>query len=229
MSLAIAASTAVPFLFPPVHLRTTGLGLNAPPPELSLVDGGVYDNLGLEWFQGWDRGRPDGARPCDFILVVDASGPLRTEPRRFGWRSSLSRSQKAQYAQTRASRIRWFVDQLVGGKMQGLLVQIDKEPAQFRPPAGVTRIANAADGALPEGFANALAGLRTDLDRFLPEEAELLIYHGYWSTHVRLRHIRPDLAVALPSWTTYAALSADQSARLLRLLHTGERRRLSRR
>jgi NTE family protein len=229
LSLSIAASTAVPFLFPPVHLRTAGLGLTNPPPELSLVDGGVYDNLGLEWFQGWDRGRPEGARACDFILAVDASGPLRVSPRHFGWIRSLKRSQGAQYAQTRASRVRWFVDQLIAGHMEGLLVQIDKEPSRFRPPAGVPVLADAADGALPEGFADALAGLRTDLDRFLPEEAELLMYHGYWSTHVRLRHLGSELAVEHPRWRQYASISSPEAAKLLAVLRAGERRSLRRR
>ena len=228
LSLAIAASTAVPFLFPPVHLRTSGLGLADAPTELSLVDGGVYDNLGLEWFQGWDRGRPDDARLCEFILAVDASGPLRTSPRRFGWGRSLFRSQGAQYAQTRASRVRWFVDQLIGGRMQGLLVQIDREPARFKPPAGVDVVAGAAEGALPEGFADALTGLRTDLDRFLAAEAELLMYHGYWSTHVRLRHLRPDLAVPVPQWRKYADLTDRAAADLLAVLAAGERRSLRR-
>jgi predicted acylesterase/phospholipase RssA len=228
LSLAIAATTAVPLLFPPVHLRTAGLGLKDAPPELSLVDGGVYDNLGLEWFQGWDRGRPAGARPCDFILAVDASGPLRPAPRRYGWVRSVLRSQEAQYAQTRASRVRWFVDQLISGRLEGVIVQIDKEPRRFVPPNGVDVIADAADGALPEGFADALTGLRTDLDRFLPDEARALMYHGYWSTHVRLRHLRPDLAVARPDWTEYADLTADQAARLIATLRGGERRRLRR-
>jgi hypothetical protein len=113
--------------------------------------------------------------------------------------------------------------------VRGLLVQIDKEPAQFRPPDGVERIGDAADGALPEGFASALAGIRTDLDRFLPEEAELLMYHGYWSTHMRLRHLWPDLAVADPNWTTYAALPSRQEVQLLSLINAGERRSLNRR
>jgi NTE family protein len=228
LSLAIAASTAVPFLFPPVHVRTAGLGLADAPPELSLVDGGVYDNLGLEWFQGWNRGRPDGARECEFIVAVDASSPLRTSLRRFGWGRSLFRSQGAQYAQTRASRVRWFVDQLMSGRMEGLLVQINKEPARFEPPPGVDIMAGAADGALSEGFADALTRLRTDLDRFLPKEAELLMYHGYWSTHVRLRHLRPDLAVRMPRWRQYADLSEGAVAELHAILAAGERRSLRR-
>ena len=229
LAIAIAASTAVPFLFPPVHLRTHGLGLRDPPPELSLVDGGVYDNLGLEWFQGWDRGRPAGARPCNFVLAVDASGPLRSAFRKFGWGRSLLRSKDAQYAQTRASRVRWFVDQMIAGHMRGLLIQIDKGPARFRPPEGVPLVADAASGALPVGFADALTGLRTDLDRFLPEEADLLMYHGYWSTHVRLRHLRPDLAMHSPAWTEYSHLSADRAAHLIGLLRQGERHSLQRR
>lgn len=194
-----------------------------------MVDGGVYDNLGLEWFQGWDRGRPDGARPCNFILAVDASGPLRKSSRHFGWSRSLFRSQGAQYAQTRASRVRWFVDQLIAGRMRGALVQIDKEPTHFRPPEDVPVIADAADGALPEGFADALTSLRTDLDRFLPEEAHLLMYHGYWATHVRLRHIQPDVAVQRPEWTKYATISTGRAAQLLALLREGEGRSVYRR
>lgn len=33
---------------------------------------GVYDNLGLEWFHGWDSGRPDSAEPADFLIVANA-------------------------------------------------------------------------------------------------------------------------------------------------------------
>jgi hypothetical protein len=119
------------------------LGLAGAPPQLSLVDGGVHDNLGLEWFQGRDRGRPDGARACDFILAVDASGALlRISQRRFGWRLSLFRSQGAQYAQTRASRARWFVDQLTGGQMDGLLPGTRGRRA--RPLVGAAQRAKAA-------------------------------------------------------------------------------------
>jgi hypothetical protein len=58
----------VPFFFPAVHLRTEGPGLKRTvPAKLALVDRGVYDNLGLESFQGavllplWERmTREDG-------------------------------------------------------------------------------------------------------------------------------------------------------------------------
>ncbi len=230
IATAVAASTAVPFLFPPVALRTEGLGLkDSTPRELALVDGGVYDNLGLEWFQGWDRGRPAAAREADFIFVVDASGSLGVCERHYGWFSALRRSQEAQYAQTRASRVRWFIEQLIDGKMRGLYIPIDRDPRTFQPPPGVAALSDTADGALPLGFASLLRALRTDLDRFLPDEAVLLMYHGYWATHVRLRHLQPDLAITSPIWREFSDVSPDEEARLRGLLADGARRSVGRR
>lgn len=230
LATALAASTAVPFLFPPVALRTEGLGLKATAPrELALVDGGVYDNLGLEWFQGWDRGRPDTARAAEFILVVDASGPLQIQPKHFGWISSLRRGQAVQYAQTRASRVRWFVDHLIDGKVRGLYIPIDRDPRAYQPPAGLAVIADAGDGSLPAGFADALSRLRTDLDRFLPDEATLLMYHGYWATHVRLRHLHGELGISHPQWRDFDHLFPQERERLERLLAQGAARSLRRR
>lgn len=227
LGTAIAASTAVPFLFPPVQLRTDGLGFkHTVPAKLALVDGGVYDNLGLEWFQGWDRGRPEGARPADFIIAVDASAPLLAEPKRYGWVASLKRSQEAQYAQTRASRVRWFVGQLLTGNLRGVHIPIDRDPRGFQPPPGVAKLGDAADGALPDDFASGISSLRTDLDRFLPDECQLLMYHGYWSAHVRLRHLHPGLAVDHPSWRKYADLDAAENQRLRRVLADGQQRTL---
>jgi len=230
LATAIAASTAVPFLFPPVHLATDNLGLRPNTPhKLALVDGGVYDNLGLEWFQGWDRGRPDAARAADFIITVDASSPLRPKPKRYGWVTSLKRSQEAQYAQTRASRVRWFVDQLLAGNLRGIHVPIDRDPRTFLPPPGLAALAGAAEAALPSELVPLISGLRTDLDRFLPEESQLIMYHGYWATHVRLTHLHPALATATPSWRDYADLSAAHTHRVLHLLQSGRERQLNRR
>lgn len=228
LSTVLAASTAIPLIFPPVHLRTEGLGLSNAPAELSLMDGGVYDNLGLEWFQGWDRGRPAAARPCDFIVVVDASGPLGTVPGRFDWRRSLGRSRAIQYSQSRMSRIRWFVDQLLDKRMEGLYIPIDKDPGKFQPPRDAGADLRLADGALPAGFAADLSQVRTDLDRFDRIESELLAYHGYWSTHVRLHHVRPELAVEIPAWRRYADLSHEHINRLRETVREGAKRRVAR-
>jgi hypothetical protein len=79
------------------------------------------------------------------------------------------------------------------------------------------------EGALPAGFARALSALRTDLDRFRPEEAALLRYHGYWSAHARMATFYPQLALdGSPSWREYASLSDSEVAALDRLLAKGK-------
>ena len=226
---AVAASAAVPVLFPPVYLRTEGLGLLDAPEVLSLVDGGVYDNLGLEWFQGWGSGRPANARDVDFIMVVDASGPMVTRARTMRGLRAINRGREIQYTQTRAARIRWFVGDLIAGRMHGSYLVAKYDPSGFKHPNGAAIDPSLYDGALPAGFAAKLAGLRTDLDRFLPEEAELLRYHGYWSAHARLGALHPALALASrPTWRDYENLPARDADALLDMLASGTKRRLRR-
>lgn len=129
LATAVAASAAVPMLFPPVVLPTKGLGLTDPPEELALADGGVYDNLGLEWFQGWGSGRPPEAVPCNFVIVVNASGRLTRHDRRYGTVDGALRSRDVQYDQTVKLRTRWFVDQLEHGRASGAYVGISGDPA----------------------------------------------------------------------------------------------------
>lgn len=222
----VAASAAVPVVFPPVYLRSEGLGLRDPPPLLSLVDGGVYDNLGLEWFQGWGSGRPPAARPVEFIIVVDASGPMVAQNRTFRGIRAVRRARSVQYTQTRATRIRWFVDDLLHSRQRGIYLVSKYDPAGFRLPDGSPIAPELYDGALPKGFALALASLRTDLDRFLTDESDLLRYHGYWSTHARMGALYPQLALTgEPTWRDYEALSHQDAAQLLRSLAHGRKRR----
>ncbi|MEA2275251.1 MAG: hypothetical protein QOC78_211 [Solirubrobacteraceae bacterium] len=226
---AVAASAAVPVLFPAQYLRTDGFGLRGAPSLLSLVDGGVYDNLGLEWFQGWGSGRPAAARDVDFIIVVDASGPLLAQPRAFRGLRAINRGREIQYTQTRATRIRWFVEELTSGRMHGNYLVSKYDPSGFRLPDRTPIAPELYDGALPAGFAEKLAGLRTDLDRFTNTEALLLRYHGYWSAHARLAGLYPQLAVSgRPRWRDYAELSESDADNLERELASGTGRRLRR-
>ena len=226
LGTAVAASAAVPLLFPPVYLRTDGLGLKDPPGVLSLVDGGVYDNLGLEWFQGWEAGRPVAARPVDFILVVDASGPLGRAPSPLRGIRAISRSRAIQYFQTRASRSRWFVGRLLDDELMGNYLVASADPCEFIGPDRALAKRKLYDGALPAGFGALLAGLRTDLDQFLPEEAHLLRYHGYWSAHVRMKLFYPQFALpGEPAWRDFADLPGDRAAALQKLLRQGAKRR----
>ena len=225
LGTALGASAAVPMIFAPVNLKTDGLGLNDPPPVLSLVDGGVYDNLGLEWFQGWSSGRPAQARAADFLIVVDASGLLEARPRRYRGIRAINREREVQYFQTRAARIRWQIDRMLTGTDRGAFLVTKADPREYRMPDGSPIDPFLARGSLPVGFGRALAGLRTDLDRFTGEESGLLAYHGYWSIHTRLASLHPQLAVSQPQWTEWAEISAVEDERLRTLLAAGAKRK----
>jgi NTE family protein len=225
LGFAAAASAAVPALFPPASLETVGLGLKDAPPTLSLADGGVYDNLGLEWFQGWGSGRPASAVRPDFLIVANAGGLLKGTTHPYGGVRGLFRSKDVQYSQTTKLRVRWFVRDLLAGRERGIYLAIELDPRVYRLPNGTpVDDPQLYEGALPSLLVAPLARLRTDLDRFLPEEANLLSYHAYWSTHARLGALYPKLAVATPAWREYASLTFQEFGRLFRLLEGGARR-----
>ena len=227
LGTAVAASAAFPGSVSVVWLETAGLGLPKAPPVLSLVDGGVYDNLGLEWFQGWNSGRPASAIRPGFVIVVDASGQLAPVDGKVGTLKSIFRDLSVQYQQTLNVRVRWFVDKANDPPgddgLHGVYIGIRHDPRAGTDPAF-------AAGALPAALVKPLALLRTDLDRFLPEEADLLSYHGYWSLHARLKTIAPELAVDSPAWQPprYAQMPDAEAERLAALLARGAERAFSR-
>jgi NTE family protein len=232
LGVAVAASAAFPLSFTVISVPTAELGLpGAPPQVLSLVDGGVYDNTGLEWFQGWESGRPASARRPEFVIAVNASGVLEKTTRRYGSLRALLRELNVQYQQTLNLRVRWMIDRLISGRDRGVYVGIGLDPRAYTDLQGRPIDPSFYGGALPSSLVAPLAHLRTDLDRFSPDEAELLSYHGYWSLHARLATLAPDLAVAAPRWNEprYAQMSAAEEARLLALLQAGRKRKLWRR
>jgi predicted acylesterase/phospholipase RssA len=119
---AVAASAAVPFLFPPVMIDSAGLGLTKPPKQLALVDGGVYDNLGLEWFRPGKTKRPKSYVHCNFVIVVNASGLLRRKDDTYGTVRAANRSRAVQYSQTINLRTRWFVEDLEAKRSSGVYI-----------------------------------------------------------------------------------------------------------
>lgn len=226
LGLAVAASAAVPTLFPPTLLPTAGLALRDAPPTLSLVDGGVYDNLGLEWYSGWESGRPTSASQPNFVIVVNAGGLLDRTTRTYGGVRGMWRSRDVQYSQTTKLRVRRFVDDLHNSRLRGLYLGIAHDPRGFVLPDKTPVDAALYDGALNSALVAPLARLRTDLDRFHPDEVDLLAYHGYWSTHVRLGTFHPSLAVGVPSWRDFAGLTAAEVNALRVFLEGGQRRSL---
>jgi len=228
VATAVAASAAAPPFVPALQLPTAGLGLRNAPATLTLSDGGVYDNLGVEWFQGWSpERRPAQAVPADDLIVVNASGPLHREQRAFSGLVALNRMRKVQFAQTQATRVRWLVAEMEAERQHGLYFGVTGDPRRYRLPAPSRAAIDPTcyAGALPSRLVGALAGLRTDFNRFSVDEARLLAYHGYWSAHARYASLRADEAVAAPSWQEFSDMSEAETARLDGALR-GRRHRL---
>jgi NTE family protein len=228
LGLALAASAAFPHTFTVVQMPTEPLGLpKETPSTITLVDGGVYDNLGLEWFQGRSSARPQGGADVDFVLAINASGALTPATRKVGAGRALMRDISVQYSQTLNVRVRWFVDRLLDAPGSGAYVGINRDPRRYTLADNVTPIPpEFYDGALRSSLASRLARVRTDLDCFTREETSLLSYHCYWSLHARLATFRPDLALARPGWREFADLSASEERRLAALLDDSARFRL---
>jgi predicted acylesterase/phospholipase RssA len=76
LSFAVAASSALPSLFPPALLRREMLSASVEDFPVSphlLTDGGVYDNLG---FEKAVLAEERGQLVVDLIVVSDAGGPF---------------------------------------------------------------------------------------------------------------------------------------------------------
>ena len=218
---AVAASAAFPPSLTVVTLKGSKLGLAAAPKRLSLVDGGVYDNLGLEWFQGWGQNalRPKSAVEPELVIVVNASGQLAVKDKRFFALPAVPRDLAIQYQQSLNLRIRWNDEHMRAHPGTRMYLAIKSDP---RTQAGVPT--SAKTGALPSELVEPLALLRTDLDRFSDDEAGLLSYHAYWTLHARFATFFPHLAVQQPDWTDYGNLSQAEIAHLRRHLEIGAHR-----
>lgn len=79
LSLAVAASSCFPFVFPRMHLKCRDLALTFSEfkGQLALIDGGVGDNLGVAVLLGL---RFCGKLTENAILLVDAERPLTSRP-----------------------------------------------------------------------------------------------------------------------------------------------------
>jgi predicted acylesterase/phospholipase RssA len=223
LAYAVVASSAAPPVVPPVRLDPAPYAWprETPRGDLWLADGGVYDNLGLEWFLG------DGASPgC--LIISEASGYLQPQWKNYRLSGLLGRVQSIEYEQTRAIRQRWLQDQfalkrrveswLSRGEVTPLIADRLREFTSRGVIVSIDRIVSdlawarreLSDWALPKDIASQVSRIRTDIDGFLPVEIELLSYHGYSLAHCYLSTFLPHLAVATPAWRL--DLSPEQAA-----------------
>ncbi|MBN7137333.1 hypothetical protein A7A76_21680 [Lysobacter enzymogenes] len=214
LSCAVAASSSFPPVFGPVRFDADpgdyqrgdyrgddGDALRA---RIELSDGGVYDNLATE----------PSLRRYREVLVSDAGGPFVFESKRW-WLSRLMRYTQVMGNQAEALRKRLFFGQAEIGSFSGVYWSL----TGYRDEG--------ADGYSPALVRDVLGRLRTDLDRFLDVEFEVLVNHGYFAAHDALWRQNGWVSEAAPAVWPYPQ-RADES-RVRRWLRRSHARVLHRR
>ncbi|MEM5368984.1 patatin-like phospholipase family protein [Paraburkholderia azotifigens] len=139
LSEAMAASAAYPLLIGPLRINASKLqwskratwggtteeeqSISAPFEWLHLMDGGIYDNLGMEPL--FDVGKQTPKPGVDFIIVSDAGAALTRQPLHAQWSwKRLSRILEISMDQARALRIRPFINAILENPFLGRYYQI---------------------------------------------------------------------------------------------------------
>lgn len=180
LSFAVAASSAFPPMFPPIAITDDQLAnpkneafLNA----ISLSDGGVYDNLGIEKF------RRNMARNSDHprkLIISDAGGSFRASAEK-SYDHLIARN-------VRASDI---LMHRVGDKLKADIRSLDTVDDVTIRISDTVAAAN-----VDEAVQQRLRLVRTDLDRFDQPLADLLIGHGERLAGPQLRDLFHSDAIA---------------------------------
>jgi NTE family protein len=188
LAKGVAASCALPSLFAP-------LALHDPEPwwewpawwkgKFRAVDGGVSDNQGIQILL-------DGN--CHGIIVSDAAGVLRTQPKPATWQlfppgnGVIFRSQNIIYERMRELGFRILEERAEFYRILNEIGGLDLASERRAPTLEgyvflelwpSDRFKWKDRYRLPSIFYSPVARIRTDLDGFSPIEISILMFHGY--------------------------------------------------
>ena len=190
---AVAASSAVPGLIGPLRLDSgkfdwyTYNDAQTPVPQtarfrtLTLWDGGIYDNLGVEALFKPGGGYRDG---FDFLIVSDASAELEDDTRRI--RAPL-RLLDVATDQIRSLRARSVVAHLQRNPSTGAYLKAGNTAQRiFQEANQICMADHLARNSLGASDVREAAKIGTTLRKITSREFDLLIAHGYQVTDATL-------------------------------------------
>ncbi|MCO5411227.1 patatin-like phospholipase family protein [Ralstonia sp. 21MJYT02-10] len=190
LSLALASSAAYPFIIGPVAIAMENFTWTKRPKwggdtfdevaiapafrRIHVMDGGIYDNLGTEPL--FDAGRQVLKDGVDELIVSDAGAPLTREG--LAAQLSIKRARRAveiALDQTRALRVRSFINSLQRGAIKGRYYGIGSEPSRRRILSGPV-----AEGSqwLSSDQIDIAARWPTDLKMLSYDAFDLICRHG---------------------------------------------------
>jgi NTE family protein len=179
LAIAVAASSAFPPVLSPVTIPmvpndwrdrpgTTHFGDPDFTTELSLTDGGAYDNLGLETVDTFST-----------IVVSDAGAPFSTaEEASSFWPKQAMRALDIATDQSRALRKRLLHVECQANGRKYVYAGIDSDPRDYPAPRLLKSHAAVTDP---------LARIRTRLNPFSEEEQGRLINWGWYVMDLAMR------------------------------------------
>jgi len=195
LSEAMAASAAYPLLIGPLRINASKLqwfkraawggttedeqSTPAPFERLHLMDGGIYDNLGMEPL--FDIGKKIPKSGIDFIIVSDAGASLVRQPLHAQWNwKRLSRILEISMDQARALRIRPFVNAIIENPSLGRYYQIGSVPENALKKFATEEMNTRSDNFwLSSAECFRASHWPTDLKMVSEEEFDLISRHGF--------------------------------------------------
>lgn len=167
---AVAASACVPGVFKPMAIHDLYWNSHGEDIVVQLVDGGVYDNQGIDALV---------KAKCDYLICSDGSGQIEDE---LDPETSLypvvNRSNSILMKRVREETIESLLTGQCSARGWALLHLRQCCRGDIAYPA-VPGPSDISDAEKKTGHVYRLSNLRTDLDTFSDIEANTLIYHGY--------------------------------------------------
>ena len=181
VALAAAVSACYPMFFRPY--------VAGRPQHVALVDGGVYDDRGIE--PVWNT--------HEVLLVSDGGDVLQTERGgSFLW--PALRSAAVIWDRYQVMQKRWLITNFEAGRMRGTFWGINSSAAHYDD--------RSAEPGYSEALArDTIATIRTNFDAFSDVEAAVLENHGYLMANAAIHAHTPwlnrtgaRLAIPHPAW-----------------------------
>jgi NTE family protein len=175
ISRAVAASSAFPPVFPPLRLDPSEYPPGQEVEYVTLTDGGVYDNMGVNPTLRRNR------NPLDYVIVSDGGKPfaINNQPTESG-------------SMVLKAAIDIMMEQIRG---------IEFDRIQHRHLAGVGAVPmwfsiDSREGETQPGDASSASSISTNLKRLSAEEMAVLTRHGGALLGARIQKYAPELAGA---------------------------------
>lgn len=177
ISRAVAASSAFPPVFPPLKLESNVYPAAGAVEYVTLTDGGIYDNMGVNPALRRER------NPLDYLIISDGGKPFANE-------SSPTESS----AIVLKVALDIMMEQIRGLEFDRIqhrhLANLGPKPMWFSIDSRIGE-------AIP-GDATFASSVSTNLKRLRPEEITVLKRHGGALVEARLAAFAPELISAKP-------------------------------